>query len=55
MTFLKTMLAAMIGQMIVFIIVEGFKQSYWGKNSVEELTRIWNSFSKHMTKNKEKK
>lgn len=49
------MLAAMLGQMIVFIIVEGFKQSYWGKNCREELTRIWNGFSKHMRKQKEQK
>jgi len=55
MTFLKTMLAAMLGQIIVFIVVEGFKQSYWGKNCREEITRMWNSFSKHMRKQKEKK
>lgn len=52
MTFFQTVLAACIGQIITFIIVEGFKQSYWGKNAREELTRIWNSFSKHMRKQK---
>jgi len=55
MTFLKTMLACAISQIIVFILVEGFKQSYWGKNCREEITRMWNSFSKHMRKQKEKK
>jgi hypothetical protein len=55
MDFLKMVLAAFIGQVLVFILVEGFKQSYWGKNCVQEITRIWDSFSKHMTKNKEKK
>jgi hypothetical protein len=54
-SFLWMVLAASIGQIITFIIVEGFKQSYWGRNAREELTRIWDSFSKHMTKNKEKK
>jgi hypothetical protein len=55
MTFLKMTLAAALGQIIVFILVEGFKQSYWGRNAREEITRIWNSMSKHMTKNKDKK
>jgi len=55
MTFFQTVLAASLGQIITFILVEGFKQSYFGTNAREELTRIWNSFSKHMTKNKEKK
>lgn len=55
MNFWWTLLAASLGQVITFIIVEGFKQSYFGKNCREELTRMWDSFSKHMTKNKEKK
>ena len=55
MNFWWTILAASIGQVITFIVVEGFKQSYWGKNCVQELTRMWDGFSKHMTKNKEKK
>ena len=53
-SFLTMVLAASLGQIITFILVEGFKQSYWGKNCREELTRMWNGFSKHMTKNKEK-
>jgi hypothetical protein len=52
MPFLKIILASAIGQMIVFIFVEGFKQSYWGRNAREELIRIWDSMSKHMRKQK---
>ena len=52
MSFLKMICAAFIGQVLVFILVEGFKQSYWGRNAREEITRIWNSFSKHMRKQK---
>jgi len=55
MKFWWMVLAAAVGQMITFILVEGFKQSYWGRNAREEITRMWDSFSKHMTKNKEKK
>ena len=55
MNFWWTLLAASLGQIITFILVEGFKQSYWGRNAREEITRIWDSMSKHMTKNKEKK
>jgi len=52
MKFWWMVLAASIGQIITFILVEGFKQSYWGQNSREELTRIWDSMSKHMRKQK---
>lgn len=52
MNFWWTLLAAALGQIITFILVEGFKQSYWGKNCREELTRMWDSFSKHMRKQK---
>jgi len=55
MTFFKTMLAVSIGQIITFILVQGFTQSYWGKQAREELTRIWNQLSKHMRKQNEKK
>lgn len=51
-SFLLTVLAAAIGQMITFILVDGFKESYWGKNCREELTRIWDGFSTHMRKQK---
>jgi hypothetical protein len=50
MKFWLMVLAAAVGQIITFILVEGFKQSYWGKNCVQELTRIWNSFCKHYKK-----
>lgn len=52
MNFWQTVLASSLGQMITFILVEGFKQSYFGKQSREELTRIWNSMSKHVQKEK---
>jgi len=55
MNFWWTLLAASLGQIIVFILVEGFKQSYFAKQAREELTRIWDSMSKHMRKQKEKK
>jgi hypothetical protein len=55
MKFLTMILAASIGQIITLILVQGFTQSYFGRNAREEITRIWDSFSKHMTKNKEKK
>ena len=51
-SFLIMVSAAFIGQVLVFILVEGFKQSYFGKNAREELTRIWNSMSKHVQKEK---
>ena len=52
MKFLTMVLAASLGQIIVFILVEGFKQSYFGRQAREELTRIWDSMSKHMRKQK---
>jgi hypothetical protein len=53
-SFLWMVLAASLGQIITWILVQGFEQSYFGKQAREELTRIWDSMSKHMTKNKEK-
>ena len=50
MKFWWMVLAAAVGQMITFILVEGFKQSYWGRNAREEITRIWDSMSKHVQK-----
>ena len=55
MSFLKMVCAAFIGQVLVWILVQGFERSYFGKNAVEEITRIWNSMSKHMKKQKEQK
>lgn len=52
MKFLLMVLAASIGQILTWIIVQGFEQSYWGRNCREEITRIWDNFSKHMRKQK---
>lgn len=52
MNFWLTMLAASLGQIIVFILVEGFKQSYWGRNAREEVSRWFDQLSKHMRKQK---
>ena len=52
MKFWWVVLAASVGQIITFILVEGFKQSYFGRNAREELTRIWDSMSKHVQKEK---
>jgi len=53
MSFFKIVIASCIGQIATYILVQGFVQSYWGKNAREEITRIWNSMSKHMRKKKE--
>jgi hypothetical protein len=55
MNFFETIVAASIGQIITLILVQGFAQSYWGRNAREEITRIWDSMSKHMKKQKEQK
>lgn len=55
MNFLKMILAASIGQILVLIIVQGFSNSYFGRNAKEEVSRWFDQMSKHMTKNKEKK
>jgi hypothetical protein len=52
MTFLKMFLAASLGQIAVLLFVEGFKRSYFFKNAVEEITRWWDSLSKHKQKEK---
>jgi hypothetical protein len=52
MSFWKVILASAIGQILTTLLVQGFLQSYWGRNGREELTRIWDSFSKHMRKQK---
>ena len=51
-SFLWMVLAASCGQIITWILVQGFEQSYFGKQAREELTRIWNSMSKHVQKEK---
>jgi len=51
-SFLWMVLAASCGQIITWILVQGFEQSYFGKQAREEITRIWNSMSKHVQKEK---
>lgn len=52
MSFWKVILASAIGQIITALLVQGFLQSYWGKNAIQEITRIVNSFCKHYQKQK---
>jgi uncharacterized protein YggT (Ycf19 family) len=52
LTFLKMILAASIGQILTWMIVQGFQNSYWGKNVREEVTRWIDQLSKHMRKQK---
>jgi uncharacterized protein YggT (Ycf19 family) len=52
MSFWKILIASSIGQIITWIIVQGFTQSYWGKQAREEISRIFNQMSKHMGKQK---
>ncbi len=51
-SFLLTVLAASLGQIITWLVVQGFEKSYWGRNAREEISRWWDSFSKHMRKQK---
>jgi len=54
MNFLKLILASFIGQILVWILVQGFTQSYFGRNAKEEVSRWFDQLSKHMRKiNKE--
>lgn len=48
--FLMTALAAALGQIVIYLLVQGFEMSYWGKNSRQEITRWFNSLSKHYKK-----
>lgn len=52
--FLLTALAAATGNIIVFILYQGFVSSYFGRNAREEITRWFDSMSKHMRKLKGK-
>jgi hypothetical protein len=47
---LLTILGASIANILTFILYQGFVQSYFGKNAREEITRWFNSMSKHMQK-----
>ncbi|MHA1753194.1 MAG: hypothetical protein ACTSYZ_12595 [Candidatus Helarchaeota archaeon] len=55
LNFLKMVLAASCGQIIIWIIARGFEESYWGRNSREEITRFFDKFSKHVQKLKKGK
>jgi len=55
MTFLSTILAAAIGQILVLVIVQGFSNSYFGHNSKEEVSRFFDKLSKHVQKQKKPK
>jgi len=54
-TFLLTILACSISQILTWILVQGFEQSYWGRNIREEVSRWFDQCSKHMKKLKENK
>jgi len=47
-----TILGASIAQIITWLFVRGFEESYWGKNSREEITRFFNRYCKHYQKEK---
>lgn len=52
MNFWQTVFAASIGQIITYMIVQGFEMSYWGRNIREEVTRWFDTFCKHVQKEK---
>jgi len=54
-SFLWMVLAASCGQILTWLFVQGFIQSYWGRNIREEVSRWFDQLSKHMKKLKEKK
>jgi hypothetical protein len=49
-TFLNTILAASCANILTFLIYQGFINSYWGRNIREEISRWFDSMSKHMRK-----
>lgn len=53
--FWLTVLAASLAQIITYLLYQGFVQSYFGKNAREEISRWFDSLSKHMRKQKENK
>jgi len=54
-SFLWMVLAASIGQILVLIIVQGFANSYFGRNAKEEVSRWFDQMSKHVQKLKKEK
>ena len=45
-----TILGASIANIITFIFYKGFVNSYFGRNSIEEVSRWFDQLSKHMRK-----
>lgn len=52
--FLLTALATATGNIVVFLLYQGFVKSYFGRNIREEITRWFDSMSKHIRKLKRK-
>lgn len=50
--FLYTALASATGQIVAFLLYQGFVQSYWGKNIREEISRWFDKLCKHVQKQK---
>lgn len=48
--FLLTVLGAATANVITFLLYQGFVKSYFGRNAREEITRWFDSMSKHMRK-----
>jgi hypothetical protein len=51
-TILLTILISSITQIAILLIVRGFEKSYWGSNSIQEITRFFNRYCKHYQKDK---
>lgn len=49
-SFWLTVLASATGQAIAFLLFRGFVDSYWGKNIIQEISRVFNKFCKHWRK-----
>lgn len=47
---LLTICGAFTANVISWILYQGFIKSYWGQNAREEITRWFNSMSKHLKK-----
>lgn len=45
-----TIVGASIANILTFIIYKGFVESYFGRQAREEITRWFDSMSKHMSK-----
>jgi len=52
---LLTILGVSIVNIFTFILYQGFVQSYFGRQAREEITRWFDSMSKHMRKLKKNK